>query len=293
MDHNHSHPHSRSNIKVAFFLNLGFTLFEIVGGILTNSVAILSDAVHDLGDSLSLGMAWYLAGYSEKGQTNRYSYGYRRFSLLGAFINVVVLIVGSLYILSEAIPRLFNPEHSSASGMIVFALIGIAVNGAAALRLRNDQTMNAQVVAWHLLEDVLGWVAVLMVGLTLLFFDIHILDPILSILITLYVLYNVIKKLRKTVELFLQATPDDIELDAIVEKLEAVPGVKSSHHTHLWSLDGEHNVLSTHLVVGKHASKDEITRVKAASKAVVKDLNLEHLTIEIEYSDEDCTLEDQ
>ncbi|MCB0168165.1 MAG: cation transporter [Anaerolineae bacterium] len=236
-------------------------------------------------------MAWYLAGYSEKGQTKRYSYGYRRFSLLGAFINAVVLIVGSLYILSEAIPRLLNPEHSSAPGMIVFALVGIAVNGVAALRLKNDQTMNAQVVACHLLEDVLGWVVVLVVGLTLVFVDIHVLDPILSILITLYVLYNVISKLKKTVELFLQATPTSIDLDAIVQKLEAVPGVKSSHHTHLWSLDGEHNVLSTHLVVDERTSREEVMRVKATSKATVNDLNLEHLTIEIEYGDKDCTLE--
>ncbi|MCB0176301.1 MAG: cation transporter [Anaerolineae bacterium] len=290
MDHDHSHAHSSSNIKVAFFLNLGFTLLEIVGGVLTNSVAILSDAVHDLGDSLSLGLAWYLAGYSEKGQTNRYSYGYRRFSLLGAFINAVVLVVGSLYILSEAIPRLINPEQSSAPGMIIFALIGIAVNGAAVLRLRNDQTMNAQVVTWHLLEDVLGWVAVLAVGVTLLFVDIPILDPILSILITLYVLYNVIRNLWKTVELFLQATPDNIDLTDIIQKLEAVPGVQSSHHTHLWSLDGEHHVLTTHLVVDQHTSRDEVMRIKAATKDVVNDLNLEHLTIEIEYEDEDCSV---
>lgn len=259
-----------------------------MGGLLTNSIAILSDALHDLGDSLSLGVAWYLDRYSRKGQTKRYSYGYGRFSLLGAFINAVVLIIGSLFILSEAIPRLMNPEHSSPPGMILFAIIGIVVNGVAVLRLRNDRSMNAQVVAWHLVEDVLGWIAVLVVGITLLFIDIHILDPILSVLITLYVLYNVIKNLRKTLDLFLQATPESINLEEIELKLEAIQGVKSSHHTHIWSLDGEYHVLTTHLVVDQNASKDDFVSVKAASKNIVKDLRIEHLTVEIEYENEDC-----
>lgn len=288
MSHNHSHAYSNNNIKIAFFLNLGFTLLEIVGGLLTNSIAILSDALHDLGDSLSLGVAWYLDRYSRKGQTKRYSYGYGRFSLLGAFINAVVLIIGSLFILSEAIPRLMNPEHSGAPGMILFAIIGIVVNGVAVLRLRNDRSMNAQVVAWHLVEDVLGWIAVLVVGITLLFIDIHILDPILSVLITLYVLYNVIKNLRKTLDLFLQATPESINLEDIELELEAIQGVKSSHHTHFWSLDGEHHVLTTHLVVDQNASKDDIVSVKAVSKNIAKDLRIEHLTVEIEYENEDC-----
>lgn len=287
---NHSHSHDNSNIKIAFFINLGFTLLEIVGGLMTNSIAILSDALHDLGDSVSLGMAWYLEQYSQKEHSSRFSYGYGRFSLLGAFINAVVLIIGSLFILSEAIPRLLTPEHSNAAGMVGFAVIGIAVNGAAVFRLRHERTMNAQVVAWHLLEDVLGWVAVLVVGITLLFVDIHILDPILSILITLYVLYNVIGNLKKTLQLFLQATPENIDLAQIEQKLAAVNGVKSTHHTHIWSLDGEHHVLTTHLVVDQNASKDDIVQIKAEGKAVVKELDLEHLTVEVEFENEDCFL---
>lgn len=293
MAHNHNHSHSYDgtrNIRTAFLLNLGFTIVEIVGGLLTNSVAILSDALHDLGDSVSLGLAWYLGGYAEKEADQRYSYGYRRFSLLGALINAIILIGGSLYILSEAVPRLINPQHSNAAGMVVFALVGIVVNGIAAWRLKGDQSMNAQMVAWHLLEDVLGWVAVFIVGVTLLFVDIHILDPILSMLITLYVLYNVIRNLKETLSLFLQAAPQDIDVGEIERKFRAIDGVHSTHHTHVWSLDGEHHVLSTHLVVDEELTKEEMLKVKLASKAAIAELPLEHLTIEIESVDEDCML---
>ncbi|MEJ2412193.1 MAG: cation diffusion facilitator family transporter [Anaerolineales bacterium] len=133
MSHPHDHTHTHTeNIRVAFFLNLGFTLFEVIGGLYTNSLAILSDALHDLGDSFSLGMAWYLERHSHKESDVKYSYGYRRFSLLAALINTIVLIAGSIYILSEAVPRLLHPEHSNAGGMVVLAVVGIAVNGFAA-----------------------------------------------------------------------------------------------------------------------------------------------------------------
>lgn len=292
MAHQHSHGTS-GNIKIAFFLNLGFTVLEIFGGILTNSIAILSDALHDLGDSISLGMAWYLDNFSRKKSTSRYSYGYRRFSLLGALINSLVLILGSIFILSEAIPRIMNPEPSNAPGMIAFAVLGILVNGIAVLRLKGDQTMNARVVAWHLLEDVLGWIAVLIVGITLIFIDIYVLDPILSILITLYVLYNVMGNLKKTLELFLQASPAGISVEEIENKLLAIKDVKSTHHTHLWSLDGEHHVLTTHVVIDKEASKDELIAIKLRSKEMFEEHHFEHVTIEMEFEDEDCRMKNE
>lgn len=291
--HDHTHVHAPSgNIKVAFFLNLGFTILEIFGGILTNSVAILSDALHDLGDSIALGIAWYLEKLSGKKSTAKYSYGYRRFSLLGALINSLVLIIGSLFILSEAIPRILSPEASHAPGMIGFAILGILVNGLAVLRLRGDKSMNARLVAWHLLEDVLGWVAVLIVGITLLFFDIPVLDPILSILITLYVLYNVIGNLKKTLALFLQASPESVDIEEIKAQLLAIDDVKSTHHTHLWSLDGEHHVLSTHLVIAKEATKEKMLAVKSRCKELCRTHHFEHITIELEFEDEDCLMRD-
>lgn len=290
--HNHSHDHARDsgNIQTAFFLNLGFTLLEIFGGLWTNSVAILSDAVHDLGDSLSLGLAWMLDRYAQRERDKRFSYGYRRFSLLGALLNTVVLIVGAIFVLSEAIPRLFDPEPSNAPGMIAFALLGIVVNGAAVLRMRGGKTLNAQVVAWHLLEDVLGWVAVLIVAIVLLFTDIQVLDPALSILITAYVLYNVLKNMRKTLSLFLQGVPEHIDVDYIESEISQVDNVKSNHHTHVWSLDGEHHVLTTHVVVAEDISRDQILCVKEDIKQLLKPYELSHITVEIEYGERDCAM---
>jgi len=227
---------------------------------------------------------------AHKPSQGRYSYGFRRLSLLAALINAVVLIVGSLVILSRAVPRLFNPQHSDAKGMLLLAIIGIAVNGAAVLRLRGGGTMNARVIAWHLLEDVLGWVAVLIVSISLFVTDIHILDPLVSILITCYVLYNVIRNLRKTVAIFLQAAPADLDVRAIEHELEAIPNVLSTHHTHAWSLDGEHHVLTTHLVIPANASKADIIQIKRDALHLMQQVDLEHTTIEVEFEDEDCRM---
>ena len=289
MSHDHSHD-STSDLRLAFFLNLSFTIIEIAGGIWTNSLAILSDAIHDLGDSLSLGMAWYLESYARKDKDKKYSYGYRRYSLLSALINTVVLIVGSVFILSRAVTRLFNPEPVNAKGMILFAVLGIIVNGLAMLRLRGGKSLNAQVVAWHLIEDVLGWVAVLIMSIVLLFTDLYILDPIFSILITIFVLYNVIKNLRKTLALFLQAVPENMDLEMIENRLLAIDNVCSSHHTHIWSMDGEHHVLTTHLVVEEDTSQGEVLCIKEEINQLSKEMGFLHTTVEIEYGDEKCSM---
>lgn len=293
MNHHHQHPHSDDStggIRLAFFLNLGFTLLEFVGGYWTNSLAIVSDALHDLGDSFSLGMSWYLERLSKKGVDKRFSYGYRRFSLLAALINTVILLVGGILIISRAIPRLIHPEHSNAQGMLVFAILGILVNGIAVLRLRGGQSLNAQMVAWHLLEDVLGWAAVLVVSLVLLFTDIHILDPLLSILITAYVMWNVLRNLRKTTSIFLQAVPENYDIGAIEVRLLEMENVMSVHHTHLWSLDGQHHVLTAHIVVDPCTTREQVLKLKQDINTLTGGLELEHTTLEIEYDDEDCRM---
>jgi cobalt-zinc-cadmium efflux system protein len=291
LSHRHTHEtDSAANIRTAFFLNLGFTLLEIGGGLWTNSLAILSDAIHDFGDSLSLGLSWYLDRTSRRDRDGTFSYGYRRFSLLGALVNTIVLLVGSFLVLSRAIPRLLNPEHSNAPGMVAFAVAGIAINGAAVLRLRGSQTLNARVIAWHLLEDVLGWAAVLIVALILLFADIHILDPILSILITLYVLYNVVKNLRETLTLFLQGVPGQIDIAQLEDEIATVEHVQTTHHTHVWSLDGKHHVLTTHVVLDEAATKEQVMCVKQDVKEVLGPYHFAHLTVEIEYGSADCAM---
>ncbi len=286
----HHHHHASKNLGTAFFLNVGFTIIEIIGGIWTNSVAILADAIHDLGDSISLGLAWGLQKFSEKESNLKYTYGYGRFSLLGALIISLVLVAGSLVILSEAVPRLLMPETSNAPGMMLLAVIGIAVNGIAVLRLKGSENMNVKVVAWHLLEDVLGWVAVFVAGLLLLFIDLPIIDPILAILFTIYVLFNVIKNLKKTLSLFLQRVPYSIDMKKLEQDFRSIDGVLSTHHTHLWSLDGEHHVLSTHLVVAGNPSREDILRIKKTGKELASALHVQHLTMEVELEDEDCVM---
>mgnify|MGYP003492523906 FL=1 len=292
MSHSHNHSTTSKNFKTVFFLNFGFTLFEIVGGIFTNSIAIISDALHDFGDTISIGLAWFLEKYSHKKSDNKYTYGYGRFSLLGALINAMVLIIGSTFVLANAIPRIIEPQPTNAEGMINFAIIGVIVNGAAVFKLKNEESMNARVMMLHLLEDVLGWIAILAVAIALLFWQTYILDAILSIVITLYILFNVTINLKKTIALFLQATPDHVQIEMIDEKLKSIDKVISSHHTHVWSLDGANHILTTHLIVDKSTTRDEIVRIKSKCKQLFEDLKMTHFTIEIELEDEVCLMKD-
>lgn len=292
-DHHHyAHTHGdTSGLRTAFFLNLAFTLIELVGGMLTNSVAIMADALHDLGDSVSLGLAWFLGNYATKASDHNYSYGYKRFSVLGALINTVILLVGSLVILSQTVPRLLNPEPTNAAGMIGLALLGVAINGFAALRIRGDKTLNARAVTLHLFEDALGWIGVLVVGVILLINPaLTILDPVLSIIITAYVLYRVMGNLRETSRLFFQAVPDDINIRELEHNIMDLAGVLSIHHTHVWSLDGVHHVISTHVTVPSDATKELICSIKADIHDLMQGAEFEHVTIEVEYEDEPCGL---
>ncbi|MDP2040250.1 MAG: cation diffusion facilitator family transporter [Algoriphagus sp.] len=289
MAHHHSHD-SGKNLRLAFFLNLSFTLIELVGGWYVNSVAIISDAVHDLGDSISLGTSWYLDKLSKKKATESYSFGYRRFSLLGALINAIVLILGSVFVIREAILRLQSPEMSDAKGMFYFALLGVAVNGYAAWKLSKGKTLNERVITWHLIEDVLGWIAVLIASIILLFYPNPYLDPALSLLIAAFILWNVIKRLRETVFLFLQGQPLDVDKSAIEKEIRAIVHVDSTHHTHIWSLDGEHHVFTSHVKLKPLQSMEDILHVKNELKRIMKKYPFEHYTIETEFEGEDCFL---
>lgn len=286
--HHHHHDTASERIGWAFFLNLCFTVIEFIGGVLTNSTAILADAVHDLGDSISIGMAWLLDKFSRKDATNTFTYGYRRLSLVGAFINAVILTAGSIWILFEAIPRLWNPVMPMAEGMALLAVFGVIVNGYAAFKLSKGQSLNERVLNWHLLEDVLGWVAVLVVSIVLLFVDWPILDPLLSIAFTLFILVNVIRHLGSTIKLFVQASPDPQVYQQIHKKLVALDLVDNAHHLHFWSLDGERHVLTAHIVVSKELTSTERAVLKEKISEQLAEFELAHTTIELEYPDEAC-----
>jgi len=292
LSHSHNHIHtSSSNIKLAFFLNLAFTIIEIIGGFLTNSVAILSDALHDLGDSISLGLAWRLENVSQRKRDEKYTYGYRRFSLLGAFINGSVLIIGSIVILSVAIPRLLQPETPKVEGMIGLAILGILFNGMAAIRLRRGKTLNEKVVSWHLWEDVLGWVGILLIGTIMLFWNLPILDPLFSIAFTLFILYNVVKNFQKTIQIFLQAKPGEMNTQKLQEEITKISGVMSVHDLHVWSMDGAYYVLTIHVVVEDQMPHQNILEIKQQVRETCRQMDIEHVTIEMEQESEKCALE--
>ncbi|AVJ56639.1 cation transporter [Idiomarina sp. OT37-5b] len=292
MGHHHNHDHSKdmpsNRLGWAFLLNFVFTIIEFIGGFLTNSTAILADAVHDLGDSLSLGLAWILNKLGKKQANQHFTYGYKRLNLAGAFINAVVLIAGSAWVLVEAIPRLWNPQMPMADGMIALAVLGIVVNGFAAYKLSEGKTLNERVINWHLLEDVLGWVTVLIVGIVLLFVDWPILDPILSIGFTLFILVNVLRNLWATLKLFIQATPDKKTYKQVADALLELPHVADLHHLHFWSLDGEEHVLTVHLVLTKNLDIEARSDLKQRIDNVLAPYALSHTTVELEDPDEAC-----
>ena len=289
--HGHHHHHAGDNIKVAFFLNFFFTIIELIGGLWINSVAILSDALHDLGDSLSLGLAWYFEKVAKRKSDAKFTFGYKRFSLLGAVINSVILLVGSIIILAEAIPRIWNPEPVNAAGMVGFAILGIVVNGAAVLRLKGGESMNEKVVRLHLLEDVLGWVAVLVGGVILYFFDWPVIDPLLSIGITIFVLYNVVRNLRQSIKILLQGTPAHINTQEVKAKLESLQNVSSVHDLHIWTLDGSYNIMSMHAVVPPTTNPVQASLLKNEIREAMANIGIRHVTIELELPGEVCSLD--
>ncbi len=288
----HHHHHETKNIKTAFFLNLAFTVIEIIGGLFTNSVAILSDALHDLGDSLSLGLSWYFQNISKKGRSKKFSYGYGRFSLLGAIINAVVLFSGSVFIITEAIPRLTNPETPDTQGMIYLAILGVLVNGAAVLKLKKGVSINEKVVSLHLLEDVLGWVAVLIGAVIMHYYDAPIIDPILSLGISAFILFNVFRNLKQSFRIILQGTPKGIPINKLISTIEKIEGVKSIHDCHMWTLEGEQNIFSAHLVVNENHQIKDLISLKKEVRKLLHDAGVEHATLEFETEEEDCHLED-
>jgi cobalt-zinc-cadmium efflux system protein len=279
---------SSSNLAIAFVLNLSFFVIEIIGGLLTNSIAILSDAVHDLGDTATIGFSWLLERYSKKKATNELTFGYKRFSLVGAITSSFVLLFGSVFILTEAVHRLFNPEPVYAQGMLGLAIIGILVNGLAVFRLRKGKKINERVIFLHLLEDVLGWSAVLIISILLLFFDIPILDPLLSIIITIFIMSKIIPNIKNILKIFLQYSPDEIDLQKIKKLITDNELVDNVHDIHLWSLDGRFTVFSCHIASKKNISLVDLEKEKTKLKRALRELGIEHITIEFEPNSKIC-----
>lgn len=267
--HNHSHGHGHhhhsitDNIRLALFLNFSFSIIELIGGIWIGSMAIVADAVHDFGDSISLGAAWFLEKFAKRSRDQKFNFGYRRFSLLSALISGGVVTAGSAVIIYESAQRFFEPQTPKGIPMIGFAVLGLAINGYAAWRLSKGETQNEKVLTWHLLEDVFGWAIVLVGAIIITLTGITWLDPLLAIGLALFISFNVIKHLRETAYLFLQGRPLNFNEERFVSEVLAIPGVEHIDHLAVWSLDGETSILSARLHVHDVRDPVEIENIKA------------------------------
>ena len=274
---------TNKNILIAFILNLIFSIFEFVGGVFTKSVAITSDAVHDLGDALSIGLAYFLEKISQKQPDEKYTYGYLRYSVLGGVVTTVILLVGSIGVIVNAVYKIINPTQINYNSMIIFAVVGVIVNFIAALFTRDGDSINQKAVNLHMLEDVLGWIVVLVGAVVMRFTDFYIIDPIMSIGVAVFILINAVKNLISVLDLFLEKTPNNIDVEEITKHVLAVEGVEGVHHVHLRSIDGQ-NVYATMHVVTEHEGAD----IKKKIKHELLHLGVSHATLELEKRDEIC-----
>ena len=278
---------TEKNILIAFILNVGFSIIEFVGGIFTNSVAIYSDAIHDLGDAFSIGVSFFLEKKSKKHPDKKYTYGYARYSVLGGVITTTILLVGSILVIVGAVKRLFNPVEVNYDGMMIFAILGVVLNFIAALVTKDGDSINQKSVNLHMLEDVLGWLVVLIGSIIMHFTDIKIIDSIMSIGVALFILINALKNLKKVLDLFLEKTPKEINIDELKEHLLKIKGVDDIHHIHVWSIDGYNNYATMHIV----SKAKDISKVKKEIREELVEHNICHSILETEEeacSDKEC-----
>lgn len=274
---------SDKKILIAFLLNLLFSVIEFVGGIITGSVAVISDAIHDFGDSISIGISFFLEKISRKSPDNSHTYGYSRYSVLGSVITTVILLFGSLVVIYNAIPRIINPKPVNYDGMLALAIFGTVINFAAAYFTRGKDSLNQKAVNLHMLEDVLGWAIVLVGAILMKLTDISAIDPILSIAVAIFIFVNATKNLKYVLDIFLEKTPGNIDIDEIKEHILKIDGVIDVHHIHLRTIDGYHNHATMHVV-----TDSEPQEIKKSIKNEMAEHGISHTTVEIEKSDEIC-----
>ena len=274
---------SEKNILIAFILNFAFSVFELIGGIFTGSVAILSDALHDIGDATSIGASFFLEKKSKKQPDEKYTYGYARYSVIGSVITTVILLFGSAVVIYNAISRIIEPKEINYNGMIVFAVIGVIVNLLAAMFTREGGSLNQKAVNLHMLEDVLGWIVVLIGAIVMRFTDFYIIDPIMSICVALFIFVNAIMNMKEILDIFLEKLPSGIELEEIKHHICEIDGVIDVHHIHIWTLDGQSNYATMHIV-----AKGETHEIKHLVRDELKEHGISHVTLEIETEGEEC-----
>ena len=271
------------SILLAFFLNLGFSVFEFAGGIITGSAAIAADALHDMGDAVGIGVSYVLERKSRRVPDARHTYGGAGYSVLGGVVTMLILLLSSAAMAVHAVRRLLHPVAIDYAGMTVFALVGLAVNLCAVFVTRKGDSFGQRAVNLHLLEDVLGWAAVLIGAVIMRFTDFARLDPLLSLGAAAFVAVHALRHLKEAADLLLAKTPDGIDPDALQARLCALDGVAEVHHIHVWSLDGHTNCATAHIVTDA-APAD----IKQAVRAALREFGIVHATLETETGGEAC-----
>ena len=271
------------NILIAFLLNLSFAIFEFFGGMITSSVAIMSDAIHDMGDALSIGVSWWCERKSKQKEDDVYTYGYARYSVVGSVIITVILLIGSVTVLTNAVNRLFHPIEINYDGMIIFGVVGVMINSAAAFYTREGDSLNQKAVSLHMLEDVLGWIVVLIGAIVMKFTDISMIDPVLSIVVTIYVAMQAVSHLKEALDIFLDKPPHGFDKNKMKEHLKEIEGVETVHHIHIWSMDGINNYATLHVVTNEDSKE-----IKKKVREELMEHGICHATIEIERVGEKC-----
>ena len=280
IDTHHHHKKAGENLAFVFFINLAFNIIVIAAAFATNSMAILADFIHDASDTISIALAWFLEHVAQKDSTDKYSYGYQRFSILGAVIISIFVIIMAFVILSEAIPRLFAPEGVDAGGMLAVAIVGIVFKFVSVYRLHKGETYNEKAIFFHQLGDIFEWVAILILSLVLMFWEgAQYLDPFVSIGIALWLIFNLGRNLYKSIEVLLQKTPDYFDVDEFRQSIENIEGVNAIDDFHIWSLDGIDSVMT--LKVDVDFGKD-VGEIKKEIYAISKKYHVVDITIELE-----------
>lgn len=274
---------TEQNILIAFFLNLAFSIFEFAGGLFTGSVAIISDAVHDIGDALSIGISYFLEKKSRQQPDDRFTYGYARYSVLGGTITTLILLLGSVTVIYNAVGRIISPSPIHYNGMIIFALVGVCVNFGAAVLTRKGDSLNQKAVNLHMLEDVLGWLVVLVGAVVMRLTDFPLIDPIMSIGVAVFILVHAVRNLKQITDLLLEKTPRNIQVRDIKQHISELDGVINVHHLHIWSMDGRNHYATMHIVTD--ADPHEI---KARVRQELREHGIGHVTLELEAEGEHC-----
>lgn len=267
----------------AFFLNLFFSVVELIGSFVTGSVAIASDALHDFADAITIGISCFLEKKSNRQPDETYTYGYRRYSVLAGLFGSLVLLVGSAVVIYHAVGRIVNPQPIHYNKMIFFGIFGIICNGVAAYITHGGESVNQKAVNLHMIEDVLGWVAVLLGAVLMKFTHIWIIDPLLSVGVAVFIIVNAGRNLKNSLEILLEKSPVGISASRVKDLLLTTDGVIDVHHIHLWSMDGITNYATLHLVTNEHPDS-----IKKQVKAILSQKGISHVTLELETSDEHC-----